>query len=143
MEVQNLAMMNAQTTWSSALQLEASKEKGKRPPNLDEIHRRRLEIHVERGDHRCNFDEFLNEWTQAEHELREEQEEDRLFDEFSRRPGSSVEQVSNEIIVIAQAIQRALSESDSIGSPARGLFRARPTAACRLFRCRRGHGRSL
>ena len=46
----------------------------------------------------------------------------RMFDEFSRKPGSSAEQVSGEIIVIAQAIQNALSESDGIGSPPRGLF---------------------
>ena len=46
----------------------------------------------------------------------------RMFDEFSRKPGSSAEQVSDEIIVIAQAIQCALSESDGIGSPPRGLF---------------------
>jgi hypothetical protein len=46
----------------------------------------------------------------------------RMFDEFSRKPVSSAEQVSDEIIVIARAIQSALSESDSIGSPARGLF---------------------
>jgi hypothetical protein len=46
----------------------------------------------------------------------------RMFDEFSRKPGSSAEQVSNEIVAIAQAIRGALSESDGIGSPARGLF---------------------
>lgn len=47
---------------------------------------------------------------------------DRLFHEFSRRPGSSAEQVSEEIIATAQAIRSALSEADVIGGPARGLF---------------------
>ena len=46
----------------------------------------------------------------------------RMFDEFSRHPGSSAEQVSDQIIVIGQAIQNALSEADGIGSPPRGLF---------------------
>lgn len=46
----------------------------------------------------------------------------RMFDEFSRRPGSSPEQISDEIIGIGQAIQSALSESDGIGSPPRGIF---------------------
>lgn len=46
----------------------------------------------------------------------------RMFDEFSRKPGLSAEQVSDEIITIAQAIQRVLTESDAIGNPARGLF---------------------
>jgi len=45
-----------------------------------------------------------------------------MFDEFSRKPGSSAEQVSDEIIATAQAIRGALSESGAIGSPARGLF---------------------
>lgn len=46
----------------------------------------------------------------------------RMFDELSRKPGSSAEQVSDEIIVLAQAIQSAPSESEAIGSLARGLF---------------------
>jgi hypothetical protein len=45
-----------------------------------------------------------------------------MFEEFSGRPGSSAGQVSDEIIATAQAIRSALSESDAIGSPARGLF---------------------
>jgi hypothetical protein len=45
--------------------------KGKNVPTLDEIHRRRLEIHVERGDHDYDLDEYLDEWLQAERELRE------------------------------------------------------------------------
>jgi hypothetical protein len=46
----------------------------------------------------------------------------RMFDELSRRPGSCAEKVSNEIISTGRAIQDALSASDAIGSPARGLF---------------------
>ena len=46
----------------------------------------------------------------------------RMFDEFSQRPGSGAEQVSGEIVAIAQAIRTALSQSEGIGSPARGLF---------------------
>ena len=68
--MQNLAM-KTQTTRPSGVQLYASEEKGKRAPTLDEIHRRKLEIHIERGDHACDLDEFLDEWAQAERELRE------------------------------------------------------------------------
>lgn len=46
----------------------------------------------------------------------------RMFDEFSRRPGSSADKISDQIIAIGQAIQSALSESEGIGSPPRGLF---------------------
>ena len=67
--MQNLPM-NVHIMQPSGLQSDVSEEKGKRAPTLDEIHRRRLEIHVERGDHRCHLDEFLDEWAQAEHELR-------------------------------------------------------------------------
>jgi hypothetical protein len=45
-----------------------------------------------------------------------------MFDEFSQRLGSGAEQVSRDIVLIAQAIRTAHSESDGIGSPARGLF---------------------
>jgi hypothetical protein len=46
--------------------------KGKNVPTLDEIHRRTLEIHIERGGHAYDLDEYLDEWLQAERELREE-----------------------------------------------------------------------
>jgi hypothetical protein len=46
--------------------------KGKNVPTLDEIHRRTHEIHVERGGHGYDLDEYLDEWLQAERELREE-----------------------------------------------------------------------
>jgi hypothetical protein len=45
--------------------------KGKNVPTLDEIHRRAHEIHVERGGHGYDLDEYLDEWLQAERELRE------------------------------------------------------------------------
>ena len=44
--------------------------KGKHVPTLDEIHRRALEIHSERGGHGYDLDEYLDEWLQAERELR-------------------------------------------------------------------------
>jgi hypothetical protein len=40
-------------------------------PTLYEIHRRALEIHIERGGHGYDLDEYLEEWLQAERELRE------------------------------------------------------------------------
>jgi hypothetical protein len=45
--------------------------KGKNVPTLDEIHRRALEIHVERGGQGCDLDDYLDDWRQAERELRE------------------------------------------------------------------------
>ena len=40
-------------------------------PTLDEIRRRALEIHIERGGQGYDLDEYLDEWRQAERELRE------------------------------------------------------------------------
>jgi hypothetical protein len=37
---------------------------------LDEINRRALEIHIEHGGHDYDLDEYLDEWLQAERELR-------------------------------------------------------------------------
>jgi hypothetical protein len=45
--------------------------KGKNVPTLDEIHRRALEIHIERGGQGYDLDEYLDDWLQAERELRE------------------------------------------------------------------------
>ena len=45
--------------------------KGKDVPTLDEIHRRALEIHIERGAHGYDLDNYLDDWLQAERELRE------------------------------------------------------------------------
>lgn len=68
MKVQNLAT-NAQNT-PPILESNIPKEKGRTVATLDEIHRRALEIHAERGDHPCDLDGFLDEWLRAEHELR-------------------------------------------------------------------------
>jgi hypothetical protein len=46
----------------------------------------------------------------------------RMFDDFSRLSGFSAEELSDEIVATAQTIRSALSESDTIGSPARALF---------------------
>jgi hypothetical protein len=62
---------NAQNTRPSNFRSEVPEEKGKTVPTLDEIHRRALEIHVERGGHGYDLDEYLDEWLQAERELRE------------------------------------------------------------------------
>ena len=62
MNVQNMA---------TDIHAEMHKEKGKNVPTVDEIHRRAREIHIERGDHGCDLDNYLNEWLQAERELRE------------------------------------------------------------------------
>ena len=50
---------------------EVQGERGKKVPTLDEIHRRALEIHIERGGRGYDLDEYLEEWLQAERELRE------------------------------------------------------------------------
>lgn len=47
---------------------------------------------------------------------------DRTFDELCRKSGSSIEQVSEQIVATAQIIQNALANSEEIHSPARGLF---------------------
>lgn len=47
----------------------------------------------------------------------------RMFDDLCRKaPGSSTEQVSDDIVATAKRIQNALSNSHEIHSPARGLF---------------------
>jgi hypothetical protein len=70
MKAQNLAT-NAQNTRPSCFRSDVPEERGKNVPTLDEIHRRVLEIHVERGGHGYDLDEYLEEWLQAERELRE------------------------------------------------------------------------
>ena len=45
-------------------------EKGKNRPSLSEIHERAREIHIERGGHVCDMDNYLDEWLQAELELK-------------------------------------------------------------------------
>ena len=61
---------NAQNTRPSRFRSDAPEERGKNVPTLDEIRRRALEIHIERGGHGYDLDEYLDEWLQAERELR-------------------------------------------------------------------------
>ena len=46
-------------------------------PTLDEIRRRALEIHNERGGLDFDLDNYLDAWLQAERELREKYNEQR------------------------------------------------------------------
>jgi hypothetical protein len=50
---------------------DVQEERGKNVPTLDETRRRALEIHTERGSEGYDLDEYLDEWLQAERELRE------------------------------------------------------------------------
>jgi hypothetical protein len=68
MNAQNLTA-NAQNTRPRVVRSDVAEETGKNVPTLDEIHRRALEIHVERGGHSCDLDNYLDEWLQAEREL--------------------------------------------------------------------------
>jgi len=68
MNAQNLAA-NAQNTGPRGVESDVPEEIGKNVPTLDEIHRRALEIHIERGGHSCDLDNYLDEWLQAEREL--------------------------------------------------------------------------
>jgi hypothetical protein len=70
MNAQNLAT-NAQNTRPRSVRSDMPEEKGKNVPTLDEIHRRALEIHMERGGHGCDLDNYLDEWLRAERELKE------------------------------------------------------------------------
>ena len=47
---------------------------------------------------------------------------DQMFDQHCRKSAAGAEQVSDEIVATAQSIQNALSQSNGIGRPARGLF---------------------
>jgi hypothetical protein len=62
---------NAQDTRPSRFRSGVPEESGQNVPTPDEIRRRVLEIHVERGGHGYDLDEYLDEWLQAERELRE------------------------------------------------------------------------
>jgi hypothetical protein len=70
MNSQNLAT-HIRNTRSSRLRSDIPEERGKNVPTLDEIRRRALEIHIERGGQGYDLDEYLDEWRQAERELRE------------------------------------------------------------------------
>jgi hypothetical protein len=62
---------NAQSTRPSSFRSDVPDKRGKNMPTLDEIRRRALEIHIEHGGHSYDLDEYLDEWLQAERELRE------------------------------------------------------------------------
>jgi hypothetical protein len=62
---------NAQNPSRGIHQSDVAEERGKNVPTLDEIHRRAFEIHFERGGRGYDLDEYLDEWLQAERELRE------------------------------------------------------------------------
>ena len=70
MKLRNQAT-NDQNTRPSRFRSDVSEERGKNVPTLDEIRRRALEIHIERGGHDYALDEYLDEWLQAERELQE------------------------------------------------------------------------
>jgi len=61
---------NAENTRPSRFRSDVPEERGKNVPTLDEIRRRAHEIHIERGGHDYDLDEYLDEWLQAERELR-------------------------------------------------------------------------
>jgi hypothetical protein len=69
MNAQNLATSD-QNTRPRGVRSDVPEEIGKNVPTLDEIHRRALEIHIERGGHGCDLDNYLDEWLQAERERR-------------------------------------------------------------------------
>jgi len=62
---------NTQNSPRIIFRSDIAEERGKVVPTLDEIHRRALEIHIERGDHSWDLDDYLDEWLQAERELQE------------------------------------------------------------------------
>jgi hypothetical protein len=46
-------------------------ETSRNGPSFAEIRQRAREIHIERGGHVCDMDNYLDEWLQAERELQE------------------------------------------------------------------------
>jgi len=62
---------NGQNTQPSRSRSDVPEERGKNVLTADEIRRRVLEIHNEQGGHGYDLDEYLDDWLQAEHELRE------------------------------------------------------------------------
>jgi hypothetical protein len=46
-------------------------ETSRNGPSFAEIRQRAREIHIERGGHVCDMDNYLDEWLQAKRELRE------------------------------------------------------------------------
>jgi hypothetical protein len=66
---------NSQNTRLSRFGPDVPEERGKNVPTLDEIRQRALEIHVERGGDDSDLENYLDEWLQAERELREKYNE--------------------------------------------------------------------
>jgi hypothetical protein len=66
---------SAQNTRPSRFRSDVPEERGKNVPTPEEIRRRALEIHIEHGGHGYDLDEYLDEWLQAERELREKYNE--------------------------------------------------------------------
>ena len=48
-----------------------AEERNQNGPSVAEIRRRALEIHIEHGGHGCDLEDYLDDWLQAERELRE------------------------------------------------------------------------
>ena len=70
MKSQNLAT-KAKNLPTGVVRSDAPEANIKKVPTLDEIRGRALEIHIERSGHVCDMDNYLDEWLQAERELRE------------------------------------------------------------------------
>ena len=62
---------NAPNKQSGPFRSDVPEARRRNVPTLDEIRRRTLEIHAEHGSHSFDFHEYLDEWLQAERELRE------------------------------------------------------------------------
>jgi hypothetical protein len=62
---------NSKNLATGVVRSDAPETNIKNVPTLDEIRRRALEIHFERSGHVCDMDNYLDEWFQAERELRE------------------------------------------------------------------------
>jgi hypothetical protein len=62
---------NAQNLSRGIHRSDVPEGKGKNVPTLDEIRRRAFEIHIESGRQSYDLENFLDDWVQAEQELRE------------------------------------------------------------------------
>jgi hypothetical protein len=69
MKSRNLATNDQNMTTSN--RSDDPEERDKSGPSLAEIRKRALEIHVEHGGDGCDLQNYLDDWLQAERELRE------------------------------------------------------------------------
>jgi hypothetical protein len=69
--VREKTMKSRNQNMPAGIRSDIPEETGKNRPSLAEIHKRALEIHVERGRHFCDLDNYLDEWLQAEGELKD------------------------------------------------------------------------